>query len=69
MEARRLVTAGDGMVTAERPVLGHGRSRHRGSGLGSHDAGPAARAFAARHAGVTFYRTLACATEVLWAGS
>ncbi len=64
VEPRRSVTAGHGMVTAGRPVLSHGRSRRRGSGLGSHDTGPAARASAARHAGVTFSRTLACTTEV-----
>jgi hypothetical protein len=52
VEARRSVTAGHGMVTAGRPVLGHGRSRRCGSGHGSHDAGLAARASAARHAGV-----------------
>jgi hypothetical protein len=64
VEARRSVTAGHGMITAGRPVLGHGRSRRRGSGLSSHNAGPSARASAARHAGVAFSRKLACATEV-----
>ena len=64
VEARRSVTAGHGMVTAGRPVLRHGWSRRRGSGHGSHDAGPAAQASTARHTGVARSRTLACATEV-----
>jgi hypothetical protein len=64
VEASRSVTAGHGMVTTGRPVLDHGRSRRRGSVLASHDAGPAALDSAARHAGVAFSRTLACAIEV-----
>jgi hypothetical protein len=51
---RRSVTAGHGMVTTGRPILAH-----RGSGHGSHDAGPAAQASTARHTGVASSRTLA----------
>jgi hypothetical protein len=73
VEAHCSVTAGHGMVTAERPVLGHGLTAgHVAAGrvmavkspIIIIIAGPAAQASTARHTGVARSRTLACATEV-----
>ena len=52
VEARRLVTAGHGLVTSGWPVrghAGHGQSRRCRSGHGRHGVGPAARPPTAGH--------------------